>query len=344
MEIDDLFETHPVRIIPRLRDLYGDGLTLHFSRYAYVPRDRKDKRETFSVSIAAVTPSWLRTQFLALGPSQELAFHSNIEIEKKKRHLPMLDFRGMTKGQLTAVMDVFRSDFSEGIEVYFSGRSYHAYFPRLLTRNEWIKFMGSALLCNSPNDTSVVDQRWVGHRLIGGYSALRWSCNTPHYRSYPKSVELDELDKSFAERRTHSGIIHGVARANQYYEELVEIALKEIGVEYSKDRVIASQLNAVTPQIDFFVQLKNSERIAVEAIYCREKYLTGTQLNKISRLLSSIRTNGIEKCILITNGFLPQANKTHLHADGVQVNFIEGSLDPSDLSARLKEAIFNLDA
>jgi hypothetical protein len=35
--------------------------------------------------------------------------------------------------------------------------------------------MGRLLLLNLPEKPCLVDTRWVGHRLIGGYAALRWS-------------------------------------------------------------------------------------------------------------------------------------------------------------------------
>ena len=34
----------------------------------------------------------------------------------------------------------------------------------------------------------IVDSRWIGHRLIGGYSSLRWTNNTGMYRSEPSKI------------------------------------------------------------------------------------------------------------------------------------------------------------
>jgi hypothetical protein len=340
MEIDSPFDIHPIGLIPHLRESFGDDLILHFSRYAYVPRDRKDKRELFSLPISEVTPNWLHSELLKLGPLYELALHSNVDLGSKKRHIPMLDFRGMTKGQLTAVMDIFPGRFSEGLQVYFSGRSYHAYFPKLLTHGEWIKFMGSALLCNSPNDTAVVDQRWVGHRLIGGYSALRWSCNTSHYKRYPELIDINELDKAFVDRRTNSGVIRGVSRTGPYFEELVELALKEVGVKYFKGLVTSIGLNSNNQRIDFVATPPNANRIAIEATYCKERYLTNTQVNNIGRLITSIRkTDKLTKFLVITNGHLKEDDKDFLAASGIQMYFFEECLNPSDLTARLKKLL-----
>jgi hypothetical protein len=338
MHTNSSFNDHPIELIPHLLGIFGDDLVLNFSRYAYMPRERLDKREKFSVPIAEVTPNWLTYQILSLHPTQELALHSNVELGKKRRHIPMLDFRGMTKGQLSAVMDIFSSDFSEDLQVYFSGRSYHAYFPKLLTRAEWVKFMGSALLCNSPNDASVVDQRWVGHRLIGGYAALRWSCNTTHYRSYPKRIELLELDKAFSERRTSSGLIRGISRTNQYYGELVELAMREIGLKYWREKPI--QQAGKIGRLDFVVRRDDGVRVGVEVIYCKEKSLTVSQIAHIKRLLAGIRMEAtLSYCILVTNGYFPEASKAALRSEGLRIEFIEHTLNPEDLSTQLRRVL-----
>ena len=189
--------SHPIAFIAELRERLGDRLVLSFSRYTYKPRQRPDVRESFEVPLCEVTGRWLQRQLATLQPSQELALESRVRLQGLRRHIPMLDFRGLSKGQLLAIADVLPDDYKEGLQVYFSGRSFHAYFPHLLTPRQWVKFMGSALLCNTPGSQKVIDSRWVGHRLIGGYAALRWSWNTPHYTSYPTRVDAETLDLPF---------------------------------------------------------------------------------------------------------------------------------------------------
>ncbi|MHB1292207.1 MAG: primase 1D-like protein [Sulfuricella sp.] len=36
-----------------------------------------------------------------------------------------------------------------------------------------------------------VDPRWVGHRLISGYAALRWTKNTEQYLNTPTLIETN---------------------------------------------------------------------------------------------------------------------------------------------------------
>jgi hypothetical protein len=65
--------------------------------------------------------------------------------------------------------------------LFASGRSYHLYLGALFLREEWVKFMGRLLLLNPRRGPLLTDPRWIGHRLMGGYGALRWSANTSPY-------------------------------------------------------------------------------------------------------------------------------------------------------------------
>ena len=188
---------HPIQFVKHLKRRYGDDLVLRFSRYTHIPKVRTDRRQSFQICAQDVTARWLRHALTRLTPSEELALESRVKHRGRNRHIGMLDFRGMTRGQLTAVMDVLPPTYAEGIQVYFSGRSFHAYFPYLLTTRQWMKFMGSALLCNE-RGSEVVDQRWVGHRLIGGYATLRWSCSSARHQELPIRVPIRALDLPFS--------------------------------------------------------------------------------------------------------------------------------------------------
>ncbi|WP_442267874.1 primase 1D-like protein [Sulfuriferula multivorans] len=199
MATDINHNLHPLGFLGELRARAGENIVLNFSKYSYRRRERRDERVSFAVPICEVTPKWLLSQLKGLQPYQELAIESRVQVNGLRRHIPMLDFHGMRKGQLLAIMEVFPDYYAEGMQVYFSGRSFHAYFPHLLTSRQWVKFMGSALLCNTPS-SDVIDQRWVGHRLIGGYAALRWSNNTPQHSHYPTRIDLKMLDLPFSEK------------------------------------------------------------------------------------------------------------------------------------------------
>jgi hypothetical protein len=113
-------------------------------------------------------------------------------------HLPMMDFacdpKSATLRDITVqpiiVAAFLESGFSlEELEFYESGHSFHAYGLNPVPYYEWTRFMGTMLLLNLPNWTRAVDDRWVGHRLLKGYGALRWTCNNPKYKQVPSHME-----------------------------------------------------------------------------------------------------------------------------------------------------------
>jgi hypothetical protein len=190
--IDD-FSRHPIGFLRVLRSKYGNNIELSFSRYRYIRRVREDVRRSFRVAVRDVTRKWLANELAELLTGEELAIESRVSLERERRHIPMLDFVGMERAQLAAVMEVLPQYPTRQALVYKSGRSFHAYFPVLITPAEWIQFMGSALLCNTPSHPRIVDPRWIGHRLISGYAALRWSWNTSSYRAAPTKVKVETL-------------------------------------------------------------------------------------------------------------------------------------------------------
>ena len=183
--------THPIVVAGFLRERYGDELTLQFSRYFYRPRSVFDEREVFEVNIWEISDSWLEAQFSSLRPGWELALNSLVISKGGRRlHLPMIDFVGKDLGVVGTprfTETVGRKLTSEML--YFdSGRSVHAYSITLLTRSNWVKYMGRLLLLNEPGEKPRIDSRWIGHRLHSGYAALRWSKNTNLYTSLPVRI------------------------------------------------------------------------------------------------------------------------------------------------------------
>jgi hypothetical protein len=196
---------HPIRFIAELRTRYGSNLKLHFSRYSYTRRSRYDLRDSFAIEITKISEAWLANELKCLKPGEELAFESRIRMGGALVHVPMLDFAGMSEGQLAAVMEILPNVDFKSIWVYFSGRSFHAYFTVLISPRQWVKFMGSALLANVPGH-QVVDQRWIGHRLLAGYGALRWSWNTVAYKGMPRRIRNSLLNMPSARKRRLFGL------------------------------------------------------------------------------------------------------------------------------------------
>lgn len=191
--------THPILIVYDLIGALGEDYTFNFSRYFYRPQSPLDEREVFSVLGADINDEWLTRQLSQLREGWELALNSEVIDPRNRRfHIPMIDFYGRRTDFMLS--PYFRAmvghRFHSMMNIFDSGRSYHAYAPILMSNKEWLAFMGALLLLTLPDSPPVVDVRWVGHRLIGGYSALRWSCNSSHYLAFPKLVPLSEVIQS----------------------------------------------------------------------------------------------------------------------------------------------------
>jgi hypothetical protein len=185
----DHFEQHPIRTLETIRDANPRLSSFEFAKYVYRPQSRRDERKTFTVDAQFVSDDWLAKEIASLAPNEELALQSRVKLhDGSYLHIPMIDFIASSADQSLAVGEwVDRAVFLH-IDIYATGRSFHGYGLRLLTDQDWQQFMGQLLLANLPGDPPVVDTRWIGHRLVAGYGALRWSRNTNVYRQLPKKL------------------------------------------------------------------------------------------------------------------------------------------------------------
>lgn len=104
-------------------------------------------------------------------------------------HIPMVDMSTGSVAQLAKLRPFLGEELFQRFKWYKSGRSFHGYGRTLVTSSEWSALMGTLLLANQKGLAPTVDPRWVGHRLIAGYAALRWTKNTPHYINLPKEID-----------------------------------------------------------------------------------------------------------------------------------------------------------
>lgn len=184
-------QDHPFFFLAKI--LSEERAVFHLSKYTYTPDSLFDEREYVSISAKEFTAEWVERAIGSLGPGQELAVHSKVLIKNRTFHIPMIDF-SLEEALTAKVVDRMRCFLPRAVmlnlAIYESGRSYHAYSTALLPPKSWIEFMGRMLLINSKHNLDVIDSRWIGHRLIGGYSSLRWSNNTNQYLGMPKRVTL----------------------------------------------------------------------------------------------------------------------------------------------------------
>lgn len=161
--------------------------SLELSYYEYVPQSLVDTRICFSISAQDFLDDKNIQEVIKCCPKgYELAMHSRVKcIDGGVLHIPMIDMSTGSAAQLLKLKPFLGHDF-EKFSWYRSGRSYHGYGGIFIKYEEWISMMGRLLLANQIGMPPTVDPRWVGHRLISGYAALRWTKNTDHYIDLPR--------------------------------------------------------------------------------------------------------------------------------------------------------------
>lgn len=187
-------QSHPYRFVSELA-VRMKRCQFEFSRYVYRADRILDERECFRIPGCELTESWVDQQIRCLREDQELAIHSRVFLDGEIFHIPMVDFSPSWRGgrrEMDRFLWALPSSRFGGMALFYSGRSYQAYFTNLITARGWREFMGRLLLVNKPDEFEVVDSRWVGHRLIAGYGSLRWSHNSGLYNGVPKRVFLSK--------------------------------------------------------------------------------------------------------------------------------------------------------
>lgn len=176
-----------------LKTLFQGEAIFSFSRYVYTPDSLFDTREKFQIAGKEITKERINAEIASLRQDQELAIHSNVQINGRNYHIPMIDFStegDVASGLYDRLGQYLPRKVIMNMALYASGRSFHGYSTTLLGQREWIDFMGRLLLVNPRNQPDIVDSRWVGHRLVGGFGSLRWSNSSGQYCGLPIRVRF----------------------------------------------------------------------------------------------------------------------------------------------------------
>lgn len=189
MNID--IKSHPVSVLqPFFRDIalvLGSSAMLEFSYYKYQPQTLEDERKLFKVNITDVTPEWFFEIHQKIEEGYELAMHSRVWNGNEMRHMLMADMAVKNSRMDLLPRRMYLPSLQKSVQPHYfnSGRSFHSYVPVLTSDDDALrKFFCDLLIHHS----QLFDGRWMGHRLLAGYAALRWSCNTGQYRSAPRLV------------------------------------------------------------------------------------------------------------------------------------------------------------
>lgn len=172
-----ILEHHPFHFL--IKAFANKEVVFTFSKYIYTPDTLFDEREIFELTAQELTIERINLEIASLQSNQELALHSNIRIKKGSRclsyHIPMIDFlieENLSRDVYFRMKNYIPNVLSS-MSFFSSGRSFHGYSSQLLNNKEWHQFMGCLLLVNPINHQGIIDNRWIGHRLVGGFSSLR---------------------------------------------------------------------------------------------------------------------------------------------------------------------------
>ena len=183
-------KSHPYWHVRSIVENRPDIASLSFSYYSYHPQTVEDRRMVWNVSSKIfLDADEVEAMITNVPVDHELAFHSNVQLDNGEiRHVVMVDMSTSSKAHLAKLRTFLGDNFFQRIAWYASGRSFHGYGEDLLSNVDWVKFMGLLLLVNQPRLEPTVDPRWIGHRLLAGFSALRWTKNTAHYLLPPSLI------------------------------------------------------------------------------------------------------------------------------------------------------------
>lgn len=185
--------SHPFFLIRDLASTLNDDAEFEFSTYEYEPQSILDHREIERIAAWNFTEDLIEQKIQSLPKNKELAIHSAVRINKKMFHIPMIDFvapQQEISKKIDTIRQILPREIFNEISFYNSGRSCHAYSVRLIKHSEWVSLMGRLLLITKPNENQIIDTRWIGHRLLAGYSSLRWSNNSSQYIALPRKCIL----------------------------------------------------------------------------------------------------------------------------------------------------------
>jgi hypothetical protein len=175
---------HPIHFVINFSKSLPNNALLTFDIYEYIPQSVIDNRTSFNMKSEDISEEWLKNILDGLPSNKEICLNSKVIIGDVVLHIPMIDFATEDMTDIRVVEKLLPVEPT----YYESGRSFHAYFPTLINDEQWTKFMGGLLLFNDAKN--IVDDRWIGHRLMGQFSSLRWSCNTKQYKKFPTYLDI----------------------------------------------------------------------------------------------------------------------------------------------------------
>ncbi len=181
--------------------------TLYFARYRKTPQQLVEDSVGFPLRADQMLSNGrLQFEIDMLSSQENIAISSRvIRHDTLRMHIPLMDFAipNMESSVVQLITDQFAKykipELTGGGAIFKTDDSFHFIGGRLLGARKQIEFLGRCLLTSvierrSENLTDykkVVDERYVGHSLIRGYTHLRITANG--YKDVPRLIKyLDE--------------------------------------------------------------------------------------------------------------------------------------------------------
>jgi hypothetical protein len=187
-----IVKEHPLLVIESIIARRGTGLTFTYSQYEVAQpgfQAAAPRSPVLRVRASDISPEWMIDRFRELKPNEELAWHSLVECDGSIFHIPMIDLASSPSRSTLRKLGqklVTELSLNGGFVFFETGQSFHGYFPDLMPERAWFKYLGHLLVLEDHDWSGIIDTRWVGHALVRGFSALRWSNNTSRYKAIPR--------------------------------------------------------------------------------------------------------------------------------------------------------------
>lgn len=117
-------------------------------------------------------------------PGWERGIVNRVIADNKVMYIPMFDMSGIFYDSIQQLNEAFGTvlssrGFDSVAHVYYTGKSYHVYVPRLVSQTEWTNMLHELLVGSNFNGDFKPDVKWIGHALIQGFTAIRISNHNP---------------------------------------------------------------------------------------------------------------------------------------------------------------------
>jgi len=137
---------------------------------AVIRHSPKPAESTYRVSSTQIASQGIGKLTEQIGDNHILAVCSRVTgASGEEFHIPMLDFLcPCSESNRLSILRMLREIGESSGAIVESGRSYHYYGFRPLTRGDWVRFLARALML-----APFSDPRYIAHRLLDGQCRLR---------------------------------------------------------------------------------------------------------------------------------------------------------------------------